>query len=200
MADPGTLNGLKTADAQGDAALVVRLRHRDEAALARAYDLHAPAVFGVLSRLLDHASAQEVTQDVFLRLWQQPAAFDPARASLRAYLLVMARSRALDRLRAQRATTPLYSEEGAELPLPDERPGPVRQSEAAQRRERIRGALGQLSAAHRESVERAFLQGQTREEIASVMGVPVGTVKSRISYALKQLKQVLGEEVSVWLD
>lgn len=183
-----------------DVALAARLRQRDESALAEVYDAHAGVVYGVLMRLLDEASAQEVTQDVFLHLWEHPGAFDPARAGLRAYLLVKARSRGLDRLRATRPTTSLYADDGAELPLADARPGPAHGAEAAQRRDRIRAALGELSASHRESVERAFLHGQTREEIATQMDVPVGTVKSRLSYALKHLKRVLGEEVKGWLD
>ncbi|WP_168734950.1 sigma-70 family RNA polymerase sigma factor [Deinococcus sp. KSM4-11] len=183
-----------------DVALVARLHRRDEAALAEVYDAHVGAVYGVLTRMLDQGTAQEVTQDVFLNLWEHPRAFDPARAGLRTYLLVMARSRGLDRLRAVRQSTPLYSEDGAELPLPDFRPGPSDGAETTQRRERIRAALQELSPAHRETVERAFLRGQTREEIAGSMGTPVGTVKSRISYALKHLKRVLGEEVGAWLD
>lgn len=186
--------------AADDTAIVARLRKRDETALAEVYDAHAGAVYGVLTRMLDVGAAQEVTQDVFVRLWEKPEAFDPARAGLRAFLLVMARSRGLDRLRATRATTPLYADDGAELPLPDGRPGPAHGAEATQRRERIRSALAALSGPHRESVERAFLRGQTREEIAQDMGVPVGTVKSRISYALKHLRGVLGEEVGAWLD
>lgn len=183
-----------------DAALALRLRQRDETALSEVYDLHAAAAFGVLSRLLGDAAAQEVLQDVFLRLWERPERYDPARAGLGTFVLVMARSRALDRLRATRATLPLFTEEGAELPLPDGGPGPVTRSEDAQRRERVRAALGQLSAAHRETVERAFLAGESREEIGSAMNVPVGTVKSRLSYALKHLRRVLGEEVGAWLE
>lgn len=183
-----------------DAALAARLVRRDEAALAEAYDTHAGAVFGLLSRLLDHATAQEVLQDVFLRLWERPAAFDPARAGLRAYLLVMARSRALDRLRAARTTVPLHSEDGVDLPLPDGRPGPAQLSEDGARRDRLRAALAGLSDTHRETVERAYLRGQSREEIAQAMGVPVGTVKSRLSYALKHLKIHLGQEGGAWLD
>lgn len=183
-----------------DAGLATRLLHRDESALAEVYDLYAGMVFGVLSRMVNHALAQEVTQDVFLRLWERPEAYDFKRAGLKSYLLVMARSRGLDVLRAQKQTTTLYTEDGMELPLPDQRIGPEGESEAAQRRERIREILAELSDHHREVVERAYLQGQTRAEIAEATGVPVGTVKSRLSYALKHLKRVLGEEVSVWLD
>ena len=184
-----------------DAALAARLRRRDEGALAEVYDAHAGAVYGVLTRLLDGAGAQEVTQDVFLTLWNRPEAYDPARAGLRAYLLVLARSRGLDRLRAQKATLPLHDEVGAELPLPDERQDPAARAEGQHRRERVREALAGLSAAHRETVTRAFLQGQTREEIAADMGVPVGTVKSRVKYALDHLRRILGaEEAGAWLD
>lgn len=184
-----------------DAALVARLRRRDEEALAEVYSAHAAAVYGVLVRLLDEASAQEVTQDVFLTLWQRPEAYDSRRAGLRAYLLVLARSRGLDRLRARRVTLPLHDEEGAELPLPDERQDPAAWAEGQGRRERLRSALTHLSDAHRETVTRAFLQGQTREEIAAGMGVPVGTVKSRLKYALDHLRRVLKpEEAGSWLE
>lgn len=188
-----------------DTALARRLQQRDEAALSEVYDQHAGAVLGVLTRLLGDAAAQEVLQDVFLRLWQRPESYDPARAGLKTFLLVMARSRALDRLRATRATLPLFTDEGAELPLPDTGQGPVGRSEDAQRREQIRAALSQLSPAHRETVERAFLAGESREEISGAMNVPVGTVKSRLSYALKHLRTVLdraglGKEAASWLE
>ncbi|WP_034418013.1 sigma-70 family RNA polymerase sigma factor [Deinococcus frigens] len=198
-----------------DARLALRLRQREEAALSEVYDQHSGAVYGVLNRLLGDAAAQEALQDVFVRLWERPESYDPARAGLKTFLLVMARSRALDRLRATKATLPLFTEDGAELPFPDTGPGPVGHSEDAQRREQIRAALSQLSAAHRETVERAFLVGESREEISGAMKVPVGTVKSRLSYALKHLRAVLekagqenagpenaglGKEVETWLE
>lgn len=177
-----------------------RLLARDEGALAELYDAHSGVVYGVLRQLLDDSTAQEVLQDVFLRLWDNPNAFDAGRGSLRVFLLVMARSRALDRLRAQRVTLPLQDEEGAELPLPDDRVNIVQSSEQAAQREALRQALGSLSVSHQETVNRAFLHGESREEIAQAMSVPVGTVKSRLSYALKHLKTVLGEGGKAWLD
>lgn len=112
----------------------------------------------------------------------------------------MARSRALDRLRAQKVTLPLQDEEGKELPLPDEHANVVQSSEQAAQREQLWQALGGLSVTHQETVNRAFLRGESREEIAQAMSVPVGTVKSRLSYALKHLKGVLGEGGKAWLD
>ena len=177
-----------------------RLVARDEAALAEVYGAHSGAVYGVLLGLLDQASAQELLQDVFLKLWGEPQAFDPGRGSLRVFLLVMARSRALDRLRQRKTLLPLFDEEGQELPLPDERPGAVQFSEQATQREVLRRALAGLSDSHQETVRRAFLHGESREEIALSMQVPVGTVKSRLSYALKYLRAALGEEGMAWLD
>jgi RNA polymerase sigma-70 factor (ECF subfamily) len=196
------LGGQAAADARtDDAGLAARLRRGDEAALAEVYDAHAAAVHGVLTRLLGEASAQEATQDVFLTLWRRPETFDPGRASLRVYLLVMARSRGLDRLRARKVTLPLHDEEGGPLPFPDARQNPPERAEERHRRDRVRAALTQLSAPHRETVTRAFLQGQTREEIAAEMGIPVGTVKSRLKYALDHLRRVLApEEVRAWLE
>lgn len=200
LAEAGARSVPSVPEAGDDALLAARLARRDETALAEAYDRHAGAVLGVLRRLLDQGTAQEVTQDVFLRLWDRPEAFDPARAGLRAYLLVMARSRALDRLRAARATVPLHTEDGEEWPLADGRPGPVGRSEERAQRDQVRVALSGLSDTHRETVERAYLRAESREEIALAMGVPVGTVKSRLSYALKYLKTQLGKEGGAWLD
>lgn len=189
--------------APADAQLKQRLLMRDDSSLSKIYDEHSGAVFGVLCRFLDHASAEEVLQDIFVRLWEKPEAFDPQRASLRAYLLVVARSRALDQLRKQRKqklTLPLYTEEEQEWPLPDPHQNPSQQSEERQQREFMANVLQQLSATHRETVERAYLQGQSRSEIAQAMNTPVGTVKSRLSYALKYLKQALGKEAHTWLE
>ncbi|WP_424952780.1 sigma-70 family RNA polymerase sigma factor [Deinococcus sp.] len=178
-----------------DAQLVFRLSRRDEGALALLYDRHSGVVYGLLLRLLGVGGAQEVLQDVFLRLWQAPEKYDPARAELRAFLLVMARSRALDRLRQERGEWRLYDEQGQDFPLPDERQNPFSQAADAQQRERLARAMAHLSEAHRETVRRAFLLGESREETARGMGVPVGTVKSRLNTALAHLKRELTGQV-----
>lgn len=182
--------------APSDAELVARLARGDEGALGDLYDRHAGAVYGLALRLLaEPGAAQEVVQDTFLALWERPGRFDPARADLRAFLLVMARSRALDRLRREKPALRLYDDAGEEFPLEDETTNVAGRAEAAERAERVRAALGGLSAAHRETVERAFLRDETREEIALAMNVPVGTVKSRLKYALDKLRAALGRSL-----
>ena len=177
--------------ASTDAWLVSRLDRLDEEALAMLYDRHSGAVYALLLRLLDRASAQEVLQDVFLRLWQRPQSYDPARGELRVYLLVLARSRALDRLRQERGEWRLYDEQGQDFPLSDDRQDPFALAAGAEQRERISLALAQLSGTQRETVMRALVQGESREETAREMGVPVGTVKSRLNTALGHLRRLL---------
>ena len=182
-----------------DAQLVSRLGLHDalaEAALGLLYDRHAGSVYALLLRMLGHSSAQEVVQDVFLRLWQSPGKYDPGRADLRAYLLVMARSRALDRLRQERGEWRLYDDQGQDFPLPDERQDLFSQAASAEQQAQLARAMTRLSGAQRETVRRAFLLGESREETAHAMGVPVGTVKSRLNTALKHLKRVLAGKLN----
>jgi len=178
-------------DPPSDAHLMQSLQVRDERALATLYDRHSPGVYALLLRLLDPPSAQEVLQDVFLRLWEAPERFDAGRAELRAYLLVMARSRALDRLRQRRGEWRLYDDEGQDFPLPDERQDPFARAADQQQADEVRQAMARLSDVQRETVRRAFLLGESREETARHMGVPVGTVKSRLNTALGALKRRL---------
>ena len=176
-----------------DVELVARLLGRDEAALGELYDRHAAAMYGLALKMLgDGDAAQEIVQDAFLNLWERPGRFDAGRAELRAYFLVVVRSRSLDRLRREKGHLPLLNDEGDAFPLPDERMNLQGGAEQAALSERVRAALFGLSAAHRETVERAYFGDQSREEIAQDMGVPVGTVKSRLKYALDKLKGVLG--------
>lgn len=185
-----------------DAELVARLLRRDEVALGELYDRHSGAMYGLALRLLSDAdAAQEVVQDAFLNLWERPGRFDAGRAELRAYFLVVVRSRSLDRLRREKAHLPLMNDEGDEFPLPDERVNLQGAAEQAALSVQVRAALLGLSAAHRETVERAYFGDQSREEIARSMGVPVGTVKSRLKYALEKLKGALGGRGAVgWED
>ncbi len=184
-----------------DAELVARLLRRDESALGALYDRHSGAMYGLALKLLSDAdAAQEVVQDAFLNLWERPGRFDAGRAELRAYFLVVVRSRSLDRLRREKGHLPLFSEEGDEFPMPDERVDLQGAAEQVALSGQVRAALVGLSAAHRETVERAYFGDQSREEIAEVMGVPVGTVKSRLKYALDKLRGVLVSRDAVGWD
>jgi RNA polymerase sigma-70 factor (ECF subfamily) len=178
-----------------DAALVQRFHARDEAAFSQIYDRYASLVHGVALRVARTPErAEEIVQDTLLKLWRNPRGFDPARGALSTYLVTLARNAAIDALRRDRneqLQTGLEDDEGEPLPLPSADAGPLERAEFEAVAVRVRAAMGGLSAAHRQTVELAYFGALSREEIAQAMDVPVGTVKSRLKYALDKLKSSL---------
>ncbi|WP_181392011.1 RNA polymerase sigma factor [Deinococcus irradiatisoli] len=175
-----------------DAELIARFAARDEAALGELFDRYQAAAHGLALQILrESAAAQEVVHDSFLKVWDRPGLYDPQRAAFSTFILTVVRRAAISKLRGVRFHLPLEDEEGAPLPLRDETVDLPSRSEQQQVAERVRAALAQLKAPQRETVERAYYQGQTREAIAEAMGVPVGTVKSRLKYALERLSSAL---------
>ena len=159
---------------------------------ARVYDEHSRGVYGAALRILgDAARAQDVTQDVFLRVWRNPGRFDARRGELGSYLRLMARSRALDLYRegqaAGRARDRLETvvAHGAEIHA-DDRPGDV--MERDEDRARVREALRELPQPQREALVLAYWGGMTADEIAQRSGVPLGTAKSRIRLGIAKLR------------
>jgi RNA polymerase sigma-70 factor (ECF subfamily) len=175
--------------------LVEAIAGGDAAALAQLYDRAGRLVFALASRLLgDPSSAEEVTLDVFLRVWRRAESFDPRRGSVTAWLLAMARSRALDRLRAANARgrreTPLSSEMAASLGERGESGG-VQAEIARERRSAVQRALAELPEPQRRAVVLAYFPGLTHVEIAERLGEPLGTVKTRIRLGMKKLRGLL---------
>jgi RNA polymerase sigma-70 factor, ECF subfamily len=165
------------------------------ATFARVYDEHGPSVYGAALRVLGNpAAAQDVAQDVFLRLWRRPNAFDSGRGDLGAYLRLMARSRALDLWRsaqaAGRATDRLKITTGRDEDRPEEQPAPS--VERDEERRVVRHALQALPESQREAVVLAYWGGLTAGEIAARSGVPVGTAKSRVRLGLQRMRAELG--------
>ncbi len=170
-----------------DAGLVVAISRYDQDALAEAYRRHAGSVFGLAKRLLAEASlAEEIVQEVFLRLWNSPDKFDPGRGSLRSYLLAQCHGRSVDLLRSE--TSRRRREEN------DLR----RTAEAGYDLERevwdltvadnVREAIAKLPEGERRAIRLAYLGGHTYREVAELLDEPEGTVKSRIRSGLKHLR------------
>jgi RNA polymerase sigma-70 factor (ECF subfamily) len=158
---------------------------RDHAAFSRAYAQHARSVHtAALSVLRDHARAQDVVQDVFLRLWRRPEAFDMRRGALGPYLRLMARSRALDVLRESRATDRI----GDQLRRATERPELGADTRLAPERQDLRVALRALPERQREAVVLTYWAGLTAEEVARHADVPLGTAKSRVRLGVRRLR------------
>lgn len=168
------------------------MRLDDPTTFARVYDEHHRGVYGAAYRILsDVAQAQDVAQDVFLRVWRNPTKFDAKRGELGSYLRLMARSRALDLWRegqaAGRASDRLKLVVAKEEPRVEDRP--ARMAEREDERSAVREALRALPDPQREAVVLAYWGGLTADQIAKRAGVPLGTAKSRIRLGLAKLRE-----------
>jgi len=165
-----------------------RMVQRDEAALEALYDRYAGLLSSVLNRILrDTQAAEEILQDIFFQLWRTAPQFDPARGSLPGWLMVIARNRAISRLRHH---NPAAGEELLEntVSLPFNLEGEIAQKELLGR---VKGAIEALPKEQRATVELAYFEGLTHSEIAERTGDPLGTVKTRLRTALETLKRAM---------
>ncbi len=181
-----TMTGDQLRDAS-DAALVVAIGRYHEDALAEVYRRHAGAVFSLARRLLsDRTLAEEIVQEVFLRLWNDPDRYDPDRGSLRSYLLAQCHGRSVDLIRAE---TSRRRREEKELVLAAEA-GYDLEHEVWDMAvaDRVKATLQSLPEGEREAILLAYFGGHTYREVADLLGTPEGTVKSRIRAGLKRMR------------
>jgi RNA polymerase sigma-70 factor, ECF subfamily len=179
-------------DKDSDAQLVTSIARYNEVALAEVYRRHGGAVYGLAKRVLNNgAEAEDVTQEVFLRLWNQPDRFDPTRGSLRSFLLAQSHARAVDAVRssssrrqreardAMRTARTRYDiqHEVWDLAVADQ----------------VATAMGALPEEERRAIELAYFDGRTYREVATLLGQPEGTVKSRIRNGMRRMRAVLAD-------
>jgi RNA polymerase sigma-70 factor (ECF subfamily) len=179
-----------TSDA---AELIGRMVRGDRSGLEGLYDRYAQFIFNLVVRVVRNRSdAEEVLQEVFLQAWRSASHYDPSRGSPEAWLVMMARSRAIDAVRAARRIP-----QGTETePLPDI-PKPVLDvAGEVEARALVTRALQELTGAQREVLELAFYEGLSQTEIAVRTGAPLGTVKTRTRMALERLRQTF--EMKGW--
>jgi RNA polymerase sigma-70 factor (ECF subfamily) len=165
----------------------------DESALAELYDRSGRVVFGLVLRIVgDPAVAEEVSLDVYTQVWRQAAAYDTSRGSPLAWLLTIARTRAIDRLRSgkqeRQRSEPLNSADTVRAATHD----PEESSVLSEQQRIVRAALAGLSPDQREVIELAYYQGLSHSEIASRLSQPLGTVKTRTRLGLIKLREALG--------
>lgn len=170
--------------ASEDGALLARVGQGDQQAMAEIFDRYGSMVYSVALRVLkDPGSAEDVMQEIFFQVWQNPRAFVPGRGSLGGWLLVVARNRAVDQLRRRRPTDSVD-----EVVLAAENDV----AEEAERRtmmDKVRAVLDHLPVEQRQMMELAYFEGLSHSEIAAQTGDPLGTVKTRIRSALTSVRK-----------
>ncbi len=178
-----------------DEELMSRLADGEIEALEQLYDRYSSLVFSVGVRVLnDRQLAEDVAQDVFLRLWRQPWSYDPERGRFRSWLMSVTRNRAIDERR--RVVRRHRSEERSDDPplevaSPERFHDPQLELAMAEERRAVLQAMTRLPPAQREVIELAYFGGLTQAEIASRSGEPLGTVKTRIRLGMKKLREAL---------
>ena len=182
-----TIETSKGRDFLSDEDLLRRVADRDQSAMAVIFDRHGRLVYSIALRVLkDTAAAEDVMQEIFFRLWQDPTRRGSDRGSLAAWLAVVARNRAVDGLRRRKPTDPVD-----EVPLAAK--GDLAE-EVVQRglMEKLQRQMEKLPAEQHRPIDMAFFEGLTHNEIAERTGLPLGTIKTRIRSGLLSLREAVG--------
>jgi len=177
-----------------DSDLLHAIARGDESALAALYDRYHSILLGLLLRILhNRVEAEDVLQEVFLQIWQRAANFDEARGRGFTWMVTLARSRAIDRLRS------LQSRQRADDTALRDAPEAVGDASDdayhAEQREIVRAALAQIPEEQRRALLLAYFEGLTQSEIAARLGQPLGTVKTRMRSGMTKLRDLLGEKM-----
>ncbi len=179
-----------------DAALVQAVVEGASDALAALYDRHSGMLMGLAYRVLgDAADAEEVLQEAFFQVWNQADRYDPSRSSVSTWLVLITRSRAIDRLRSRRVAERTIGAAQKENATTHTSPEGVRDVFKQERRRRLLQEMGNLPPEQRQVLEMAFFEGMTQSEIADKTSIPLGTVKTRTLLAVKKLRKALQDEV-----
>jgi RNA polymerase sigma-70 factor (ECF subfamily) len=190
---------LSATDLQRDVdltALMSKVAEGDQSAFTALYEATSKIVFGLVLRIvIDRATAEEVLLDVFTQAWRQAATFDRKRGTPLAWLMTIARSRAIDRLRSGRHDQSKSAlEDAAELTALT--PTPEDSTVMSERQQLVRTAIDSLTPEQKEVIELAYFSGLSHTEIASKLGHPLGTVKTRTRLAMMKMREMLSPILS----
>jgi RNA polymerase sigma-70 factor, ECF subfamily len=169
---------------------------KDSGAAEELYARFAPRIYGLGMVMLGNpAQAEDLVQDTFVKLWRNAAAYDPARGSVDTWVLLIARSLAIDLIRRRVLELRILSKQDEPDVSPE--PGPEDRAETRDLADRARRAMASLSPGQRAALELAYFGGKTSSEVAELEGIPVGTAKTRIRTALIRLREALEVEHEV---
>lgn len=172
--------------------LLEKVAQGDQRAFAQLYDTLSPRVFGLIKRLLrDHAQSEEVLQEVFLEIWQSATRFDPNKGGATTWILTMAHRRAVDRVRSSQSSR----DRDTRIGIRDHKVDYDNVSETIEVRiehERVEKAMTRLTELQRQAVSLAYYGGYSHSEVAEMLSVPIGTVKTRLRDGMIRLRDELG--------
>jgi RNA polymerase sigma-70 factor (ECF subfamily) len=180
----------RVPDSPGDLTLVQAIARRDKDAFEQLYRRHSALLFALGLKILgDRADAEDVLQDTFIQIWKTAESYDSNRGKALGWLIMLTRSRAIDRLRSR--GTRARATEAAGLEPRDDGPLPGQRASASETQRIVRGAIDALPAEQRTPIELAYFWGLTQTEIAQRLGQPLGTVKTRMRAAMLRLREQL---------
>jgi RNA polymerase sigma-70 factor (ECF subfamily) len=179
-----------------DKELVAAIVDRQSAAIAELYDRYSGMLQALSHRVLGDASdAEEVLQEAFLQVWNQAGRYDSKRSSVSTWLVLITRSRSIDRLRSRQVQQRTVKSAGQENPATHTSPQGVGNVLLQERRNRLRQEMRQLPDEQSQVLEMAFFKGMTQSEISEETGIPLGTVKTRTLLAMKKLRKALSDDI-----
>lgn len=186
----------QTQPTSDDGDLLGQIAQGDTDALEKLYDRYSGLLTALARRVLhDPSDAEEILQEVFLQVWNQAGRYDRSRSSVSTWLVLITRSRAIDRLRSRQVKDRTLTSLKQEKTTTHTSPEGSRNVLMGQRRSRLRSELSDLPIEQREVLELAFFKGMTQSEISSSTGIPLGTVKTRTLLAMKKLRKALDGDI-----
>lgn len=200
MPESGSFPSLTGSPGPTDAMLLRQVLERRPEALADLYDRHAPTLLALARRILAGAGgladAEEILQEVFLHVWNNSSRYDPGRSSVSTWLVLITRSRAIDRLRKRRVVERVHDAAHREDAAGGHAsPEGTESVFFRERRQRVKSELDRLPPEQKQVLEMAFYDGLSQREIADRAGLPLGTVKTRTLLAMKKLRGALRSEI-----
>jgi len=196
MPETGPFPSLTGSPGPTDAMLLRQVLERRPEALAELYDRHAPTLLALARRILAGTSdAEEILQEVFLHVWNNASRYDAARSSVSTWLVLITRSRAIDRLRNRKVVERVHEAAHQEDLVRHASPEGVESVFFRERRQRVKSELDKLPLEQKQVLEMAFYEGLSQSEIADRAGLPLGTVKTRTLLAMKKLRGALRSDI-----
>jgi len=186
--------------ADDEVQLMKRIKARDEEALAELYDLYNRLLYGmIISIVKKREEAEDVLQEVFIKIWESASTFDEERGNVYSWLVTLARNKAIDRIRSKDYKTQKKASQDVDAPeffLKGDKFDPLETTIFSDRTELVKRALDKIPESQSEVLKIAYYRGLTQREISEQLEIPLGTVKTRMRQGMIKLKDILGEFIS----